>query len=46
MKKIIIIGAGWYGCHLYTILNKKYDVVLGLSQKYIYVHCEHRLFLR
>lgn len=28
MKKIIIIGTGWYGCHLYTLLYKKYNVMI------------------
>ena len=28
MKKIIIIGAGWYGLHLANILKKSYSIIL------------------
>jgi hypothetical protein len=28
MKKIIIIGSGWYGCHISSILKDKYDIIM------------------
>jgi hypothetical protein len=28
MKKIIIVGGGWYGCHIATILKYKYDITI------------------
>jgi hypothetical protein len=28
IKKIIIIGSGWYGCHIASILKDKYDVLI------------------
>jgi hypothetical protein len=31
-KKIIIIGAGWYGCHIASILKKKFEVII-IEQK-------------
>ena len=27
-KKIIIIGSGWYGCHIASILKDKYDITI------------------
>ena len=43
MKKILIVGAGWYGCHLglylkekgfnISIFEKKSDIFLGSSGK-------------
>jgi hypothetical protein len=27
-KKIIIIGGGWYGCHIANVLNDKYDITV------------------
>jgi hypothetical protein len=28
MKKICIIGCGWYGCHIAQILKDKYDIIM------------------
>ena len=28
MNKIIIIGGGWYGCHIASILKDKYDITI------------------
>ena len=28
IKDIIIIGGGWYGCHIANILKKKYNVTI------------------
>ena len=28
MKKICIIGCGWYGCHIARILKDKYDIIM------------------
>jgi hypothetical protein len=28
MTKIIIIGCGWYGCHIASILKNKYDITM------------------
>jgi hypothetical protein len=32
MKKIIIVGGGWYGCHIETILKYKYDIHMVILQ--------------
>ena len=29
-KNVIIVGAGWYGCHIYRFLTKKYSTQIKI----------------
>ena len=38
-KKILIIGSGWYRCHIASILKDKHDIIIIEKTKiYLVVH--------
>ena len=41
MKTVIIIGAGWYGCHIANILQNNYNIIIIEKEKDIFINSSY-----